>query len=315
MSDAYNTEKQPVSSTIGDECLPALYHSADKASISAQQRYICLQRWQITCLILGSVGAIIASNVGVEVVKLAYIVSAIVLAILVILTWVSRARRDDKVWFDCRAIAESTKTATWRFMMKATPFKDDSEARKLFIDELRLIREARLFVAQDLAHNLDANAPSISDSMDSVRQKPLNDRRYVYLGSRLRDQKIWYSNKAKFNSRMERRWFLGVLVLQILAVALAIICAAIGSLPVNIVPLVLTSAAAGIAWTRIKRYAELAQSYSLAAQELGDQETIALDITEEADFLGLVEQVEQSISREHTMWCARRNIVLDPTDI
>ena len=64
----------------------------------------------------------------------------------------------------------------------------------------------------------------------------------------------------------------------------------------------------------MKRYGELAQTYSLAAQELGDQETIASDTTEEADFLALVEQVEETISREHTMWCARRDVIIRPTD-
>ena len=38
----------------------------------------------------------------------------------------------------------------------------------------------------------------------------------------------------------------------------------------------------------MKRYSELAQSYSLAAQELGDQEVIASNIAKEADLLTLV---------------------------
>ena len=59
----------------------------------------------------------------------------------------------------------------------------------------------------------------------------------------------------------------------------------------------------------MKRYSELAQSYFLAAQELGDQEAIASNIMKEDDFLALVEQVEETISREHTMWCARRDVI------
>ena len=105
-----------------------------------------------------------------------------------------------------------------------------------------------------------------------------------------------------------------VVVLQILAVVFAIIWAASSSLPVNMVPLLMTCAASAIAWSQIKRYGELAQTYSLASQELGDQEAIASDITEEADFLALVEQVEETISREHTMWCARRDVVISPTN-
>ena len=62
----------------------------------------------------------------------------------------------------------------------------------------------------------------------------------------------------------------------------------------------------------MKRHSELAQTYALAAQDLGELEAIAMDIAEEEEFLALVEQVEDTISREHTMWCARRDIVLKP---
>ena len=98
------------------------------------------------------------------------------------------------------------------------------------------------------------------------------------------------------------------------AIILAVIQAWAGGLPVNMIPLLMTIAASAIAWSQMKRYSELAQTYSLAAQELGDQEAIALNITEEADFLALVEQVEETISREHTIWCVRRDVIFRPID-
>ena len=314
MANVLEDQQEPVTTSIEDQNFPGLYQSADQASLSAQRRYLCLQKSYIGCLILGSVGAALATIVPVVAVKWTYIVLSIVLVTGVVLTWVSRVRRDDKVWFDCRAIAESTKTATWRFMMKAAPFKDDSIARQSFIDQLRLIRKERHFSSHDLAQSLDANTQSISDFMDNVRQKSLNKQRNLYLESRLRDQKAWYSNKAKFNSKKESCWFWVVLALHVFAITLAVIQACLGGLPVNMVPLLMTLAASSIAWSQMKRYGELAQTYSLAAQELGDQEAIALNITEEADFLALVEQVEETISREHTMWCARRDVIIRPTD-
>ena len=61
----------------------------------------------------------------------------------------------------------------------------------------------------------------------------------------------------------------------------------------------------------MKRYSELAQSYSLASQELGEQEALAPDWREEANFLEFVDQVEFAISREHTMWCGRREVIAE----
>ena len=159
MSNDLKNQQEQVTISIKDRNFPSLYQSADQASLSAQRRYLCLRKCHIGCLILGSAAAF-ATIFPVVAVKWTYIVLTIVLVIGVVLTWVSRVRRDDKVWFDCRAIAESTKTATWRFMMKAAPFKDDSTAKQSFIDQLRRIREERPFSPHDLAQSLDAKAQS-----------------------------------------------------------------------------------------------------------------------------------------------------------
>ena len=314
MSSGVMNQRAPVSTGIEDLHFPSLYQSADQASLLAQRRYLRFYLLHLICLLLGSVGAALATIIPAVAATWTYIVLAIVLVIGVVLTWVSRVRRDDKVWFDCRAIAESTKTATWRFMMKAEPFKDDSRVMQAFIEKLRLIRKARPSCPKDLVESLDANAQSISDFMKGMRLNSLNERRNLYLESRLRDQKTWYLKKAKFNSRKESCWLWAVVTLQILAVAFAIVRVASSGFPVNVVPFMMTCAVSAIAWSQMKRYGELVQTYSLAAQELGEQESIASDIEEETGFLKLVEQVEETISREHTMWCARRDVVISPTD-
>ncbi|MCY3766264.1 MAG: DUF4231 domain-containing protein [Gemmatimonadetes bacterium] len=314
MVNAVNNQQESAPTIVEDEHFPGLYQSADRSSISAQRRYIHIHRWHLFCLIFGSVCVAIATKFPVAA-TWTYVLLAIVLAIGIFLTLISRVRRDNEVWFDCRAIAESTKTATWRFMMKADPFKDDSTSEQSFLEKLRQIRGARPSSPKDLAQNLDANAQSVSGFMNEIRRKSVDERRNLYLESRLRDQKTWYSNKAIFNSRKENRWSWTVVVLQISAIAFAIIQACLSGLPLNVVPLLMTCAASAVAWSQMKRYSELAQTYSLAAQELGDQETIALHITEEADLINLVRQVEETISREHTLWCARRDVVFGPSDI
>ena len=309
MSDNMKSPREGAITSIASRHLPSLYQSADQASLSAQQQYLRLQKGHISCLILGSVGAALTAIVPVAAVTWTYAFVAIILLIGVTLAWVSRIRRDDKVWFDCRAIAESTKTAAWRLMMRAAPFKDEDTARKSFIGQLQRIRKARPSSAKDLAQNLDAEARSISDFMDDTRRKSADERRGLYLELRLRDQKTWYSNKAKLNSKMEGLWFWAVVILQMLAVTAAFIRISSTACSINVVPILMTCAASAIAWSQTKRYGELTQAYSLAAQELGDQEEIALSITEEEDLLTLVEQVEETISREHTMWHARREAI------
>jgi len=295
---------------IKDRDFPGLYQSADAASLLAQNVYFVLQKIHLASLLIGAIIAAFTTLIAEQFAPQFYAAIAIILVVGVIVMLVSRSRRDDKVWFDCRAIAESTKTAAWRFMMRAAPFADDSDAKQLFVSELQEIREARPFSLKDLATNIDPNAQSISNVMNDVRSKSLDERRSLYIEARLRDQKKWYSSKATFNSSTESCWFWWTTGLQTLAVVLAIVEAVSGGFQVNVVPILLTCAAAAVAWSQMKRHSELAQTYSLAAQELGDQESIAEDITEEKNFLSLVDQVEETISREHTMWCARRDTVL-----
>ena len=146
--------------------------------------------------------------------------------------------------------------------------------------------------------------------MWQIRSASLKERKGFYTESRVRDQKSWYSHKAKTNAKMGARWFWTTVALQAVAVVTAIIQAVAGGLGFKIVPVLATCAAAVTAWSQTKRYDELAQSYALAAQELEELESIANNLKNDDDFPQLVEQVEETISREHTMWCARRDVRL-----
>lgn len=289
---------------------PGLYQSSDAASLTAQRTYLLLRRVHLGSLILGgTIGAFTAC--GSEAARAGlYSAIAIVLALGLLILWVMRSRNDEKAWFDCRAIAESTKTATWRFMMGAHPFPEGDSVEERFIFELREIREARPNSNKDIAGQIDANASAITEFMREMRARAFGERKTFYIDCRLRDQKKWYSKKAKLNARSGTHWFWVTAGLQALAVTIAIIEAVSGGFQINTVPILTTCAAAVAAWNQTKRHSELAQTYGLAAQELGELDSIAAILTDEGKFPQLVEQVEETISREHTMWCARRDVRL-----
>lgn len=293
-----------------NEHYPGLFRSADAASLSAQRTYLVLQRAYLGSLILGSlIGAFSTLVTGAADMWL-HSTLAIILAVGLLVLWVTRSRQDDKAWFDCRVVAESTKTATWRFMMGAPPFDTDDSVEQRFISELREIRQARPGSEKHFAGRIDADAAAITDFIRQMRLNAFTTRKAFYLEQRLQDQKSWYSRKANMNACVGDRWFWATVVLQALAVVIAIIWAASGGLQVNAVPFFTTCAAALTAWTQVKRHDELKQSYSLAAQELSELESIVTSLTDETQFPQLVEQVEDAISREHTMWRAPRDVRL-----
>jgi hypothetical protein len=195
-------------------------------------------------------------------------------------------------------------------MMNAHPFQESDSVEKRFVAELQEIRKAMPDSAKHLASQMDGSASAITDFMRQLRRHPYDERKQFYIESRLRDQKKWYSDKANMNARSGERWFWLTAGFQIIAVMIAIITIAIGSLRFNFIPALMAFAAVVAAWSQMKRYDELAKAYALAAQELIELEAIAENLNQESSFPQFVEQVEGAISREHTMWCARRDILL-----
>lgn len=298
---------------MSDDSYPGLFRCADSASLKAQRTYLRLHKVYLGSLVIGSATGVFTALGTSGVNAWLYTTIAIILTVGLLILWVMRARQDDQVWFDGRAVAESVKTATWRFTMKVQPFHEDGNVDSQFISALKEVREARPHLGKHIAAVMDAYGLAITDFMRQKRSASLADRRAFYVSDRIHDQKSWYSRKTKMNMDSGARWFWITVGLQIVAVTIAITQAATGGLGINVVPVITTCAAVFAAWSQMKRHEELAQSYALAAQELEELESIANNQTSDDDFSQLVEQAENSISREHTMWCARRDVRLAGT--
>jgi len=68
-----------------------------------------------------------------------------------------------------------------------------------------------------------------------------------------------------------------------------------------------TLASISVAWVEMKKFQELSQSYALAAQELASAESLMVHVDDQASLSTYVNDTENAISREHTMWCAKRS--------
>jgi hypothetical protein len=296
--------------TMNKDRYPSLYRCADAASLKAQGTYLLFNKVYLGSLVLGSAISAFTAIGSPTVNTYLYTGLAVVLVVGLLTLWAMRARQDDKIWFDGRAVAESVKTATWRFMMRVAPFHKDSDAEALFLANLKEIREARPQLGKHLAGAMSANGSAITNFMKEIRSSSLEERREFYASARIRDQRRWYAKKAKWNVTTGSKWFWAIALLQVVIVILAIVQAASRGLGINPIPIVTTYAAAMAAWSQMKRHEELAQSYALAAQELEEIDVIANSQAGEEAFAQIVEQAENSISREHTMWCARRDVRL-----
>lgn len=292
---------------------PWLFCASDEASRGAQKSYFRILATQLTLFfVVGLLGTILRLF-SASFQKHLSGTMALLLAIAIIVTLISRERKFDKIWFDSRAVAESAKTAAWRFMMSAPPFQPQGAAdiEPAFIGELDEIKKARSGIDEYLSGHAQSAKP-ISQFMQDLRAGDLANRKSVYLQDRVLDQKDWYGSKATWNRKQKALWYWIGLGLQIVALGLAIFSASYGPFPFNLVGVLMAAAASLAAWSQAKRHDDLSNSYSMAAQELQNIQTLIERTEDENSFRALVDQGEEAISREHTMWCARRSISIPP---
>jgi len=63
-----------------------------------------------------------------------------------------------------------------------------------------------------------------------------------------------------------------------------------------------------LGWVQIKRYQELASSYSLTAHEITFAKNELVQKDTESKFAAFVADTENAFSREHTQWYARKDV-------
>src|SRR5512138_1794309 len=99
---------------------PGLYTAADAAAVSSRRQHFLAEAVQLALNPL-SAGLAVLAAAGLLPLQSA-VLTAVSTTILVVMLWVSRAVRWEKIWYDCRSVAEEVKTLAWRYMMLIDPF-------------------------------------------------------------------------------------------------------------------------------------------------------------------------------------------------
>lgn len=291
--------------TLEEQDLPAIYRAADQNSLDAQQRFLSRNKWGLALLVLAAAaGAFTWQINAVGTTDLMGVIAAVAFLVAVLLRLDLIRYRPEKAWYDGRAAAESAKTLAWRYSVGAEPFgvnQDPDEVNKAFLSRLR-----------DILTDLGAASlvpptaigRQITSKMRQIRGGTLDQRKEAYRRSRIEDQMDWYSRKAQQNDTAAKRWNTTLLCLEVLGVIGAIL-KAIGVLEIDLLGLFAAVVAAGTSWLQTKQHSNLAEAYSIAAHELSaiNDRIAAQDETTWARF---VDEAEEAISREHTLWRASR---------
>jgi hypothetical protein len=286
---------------------PPLYRAADKASLAAQKQFVNLTSLYLSLMLCAAIsGSLILSDISIK--TTIAIVSAVLLTAGIFVTIIIRITKLEKVWYDGRAIAESVKTLSWRYMTGSEPFSLETspKADEAFLSSLHSLFKERNEFAANLSIEYD-RGNQITEKMRTVRELNIDERKMVYLSDRIEDQYKWYQEKAKNNLASGNRVFILTLMAQGLAIIFAFIYVLWPGMPFKLTAVFTTLATSFTAWTQMRRNEELSQSYGLATQELSFIYDQASQVKNDKELSVYVLNSENAISREHTMWQARRS--------
>lgn len=280
---------------------PALYRSADEASNKKQRLYLRLVKLEYALLLAASLLLLEAFTAQTAKIFLVLAFSGLLVVLL------TRAlMKPEKDWYECRALAESIKTLTWRYMMRGAPYqRDHSDARKEFLKHLSEIMTNNKSIIEKLIPDWSSEE-QMTGGMDRIRQSELFSRKSYYTEYRVQNQRKWYADKATKNKSAANSWLAVSGIAYAVALGLAII--RVASTETVILPIepIIVFASSVIGWMHIKKFNELTAAYTVTAHEIGLVQA-KLDIANtESDFAKEVTEAEQAFSREHTLWIARQ---------
>ena len=286
------------------ENYPAMFRSADEASDRKQSLYLMLIRCEYLLLFVAAV-------ISTEMFESAtfYLFYALIFVVSICLLLGRAMMKPEQDWYHCRALAESVKTLTWRYVMQAQPLSSTLAppvARTEFIRHLQRTLDENRSTAEEIEAEW-SDQDQITPEMERLRRLTLEERKGVYLRDRVQEQRSWYNRKAISNKKLAKMW-IGIGVFCYVA-AIALVLSRIRFTDWHYWPIepIIVLASSIIGWMQIKKFNELGAAYTVAAHEIGLIVPRLLDVLSDADLSACVNEAELAFSREHTMWIARQS--------
>ena len=237
-----------------------------------------------------------------------YVISFLLLLLSLVLTIILKTKKYEDIWYQGRALAESCKTLTWRFVCCSEYFEyalPIQDAKNRFVERIRELAKEFQELSQ-VMNSKTLNLPIITDKMIEIRDYNLQKRKDYYIQNRIEDQKGWYANKAEYNLERYNLWFWIIILSQSLAIISIVALIKFPDNNWNFVGALTTISASALSWLQLKQHQELKQAYTTATQELNFIDTLSEQVSTEDELSKFVLDSENAISREHTLWLAQR---------
>lgn len=290
---------------IKENDFPCYYIDSDDASKRAQKLYKGITWLTLVLMFISTTLGSIDSKISNKIPHFDSI-NGIILFSAGLITIYLNYQAPERKWYLGRAIAESMKTLTWRYMMHADPFFEGNSKNdlKIFTERIQAINKQAnqsKFIPKPNKSHKDI----ITEKMEEIRILSFEERKEFYSKYRINEQIKWYGDKSELNGKIAKLCSVIVISCQFLAAIYAF--SFIETVKVfNINNVLVFFATSIISIVELNKYKEIYQSYALTKQELNIIRTKFRQVQNDAELNEFVLEAEQAISREHTMWLARR---------
>jgi conflict system pore-forming effector with SLATT domain len=291
---------------LTDADMPEVFRAADAGSVSAQTRFLRATRVQLVALALGATLATVVWRRAGSSTDLAAVAAAVAFGVAAVLRAATARSKPERTWYDGRAVAESAKTLAWRYAAGGAPFGVDLPDREADAALVTRLLELPAHMAELQITPTTEQGRQITPAMRSLRKSSLEERKQAYAKGRVQDQQAWYANKARWNRRQAERWNRFLLTVEVVATIGAAVKATMGA-DINLLPAAGAITAGAAAWLQTKQHENLARAYTVTSLELASIGELLPGIGNEREWAHFIDQAEEAISREHTMWKASRS--------
>lgn len=281
--------------------LPALHRAADEVSKREQNRFLRLQQAELGALLASAAGGALSWHTGG--VNIAALVGAAALLIAIAVRAYVATAHPERRWYDARALAESAKTLCWQYAVCGEAFPhNDQTAHSRYLERMRALLDK--FSHLDIPSGTSA-AAQLSPVVEHLRRSDRSVRQATYRDDRVLDQQRWYSKEANYNRNRARQWSRALFVTEG-AAALLGLSRGLELIDLDWSGVLVTLAAAILAWRQTKQFESLAESYSVTSHDVSLLLASIDSAPSEEAWATIVHDGEAAFSREHTVWLARR---------
>lgn len=294
-----------------EKSFPSLFVDAERVSLGGQRGYMIATSSALLAALIASAASTVEIDIrlGEAAVRLGALLAGTAFLVGIASAVYAIQTKPERAWYRGRAAAESIRTLCWQYVVGGGSFGrgDEAEAERRLIERLREVAASASAAQLDIA----AIGGQISPDMRVARSASLEERVRTYLAERIDVQNMWYVKRARRNRQRANLWLTVALVFQVGGLMLAA-ARTFKLMDVDFFGVAATAAAGASAWMQTKDYLNLAEAYSATARDLALVRTEGeafLQKSDEASWRVFVEYAEQAVSREHTLWLARRGEV------